>query len=252
MRARSLLAMVGWLGGAASCAGVLGWDLDGYGARGTAVGATGLGDAGGRGGAITSTASAGAGGALTSTGGAGGVALLGCDAPCGADGWCDEVFGWCVYEWPRWPMPSWKGSGLPHEPTYTIAGGAVHDSVTGLVWQRAIDPGPCNGGPTCRWHEAHAYCRDLALDGGGWRLPSMIELYSLVRFGDNGVAAVMIDADAFPGTPPDSFWSATCADGSCTVKTPADEAAALAVDFFRGRVLGASGSSDAKRVRCVR
>ena len=185
---------------------------------------------------------AGAGGATLSTG---------CAAACDDGGWCDPVFGWCVYEWARWRVPSWKGSGLPNEPTYTVKNGTVADSVTGLVWQRAVDDAACQGGPTCRWYDAHAYCRDLRLDGGGWRLPSVIELLTIVDYGAVNASMVLIDEAAFPGTPRETFWSSTCVPGPCSVTSPAEEVAASFVDFYGGLVAD-TGSASAHRVRCVR
>lgn len=49
------------------------------------------------------------------------------------------------------------------------------DSSSGLTWQnpRADD--------SMGWEEAKQYCVDLNLDGGGWHLPSIDELRSLIR-----------------------------------------------------------------------
>ena len=54
--------------------------------------------------------------------------------------------------------------------------------------------------------QAVAYCGGLALEGGGWRLPRLDELRSLVDYARAGPA---IDPALFPGTPSENFWTAS-------------------------------------------
>jgi hypothetical protein len=83
---------------------------------------------------------------------------------------------------------------------YRPAGGTVLDVGTGLTWQQTADA-------TMRtWAEAKAACAALPLAGGGWRLPSMKELQSLI---DDNRASPAIDPVAFPDTSSDPFWSGT-------------------------------------------
>ena len=56
------------------------------------------------------------------------------------------------------------------------------DAPSNLTWQ---DPAPPR---TMNWGEAKAYCAALPDDGGGWRLPSITELRTLVQ-GCSGTAA---------------------------------------------------------------
>lgn len=95
----------------------------------------------------------------------------------------------------------------PDSPTdYTPEGDTVIDNVTHLRWQKQ----PAPAGLT--WTRAKAYCASLHLGGlSGWRLPSRIELLSLV---DTGRTHPAINARYFPGTPFTRFWTSTTAPGS--------------------------------------
>ena len=48
--------------------------------------------------------------------------------------------------------------------------GVVTDTFTDTQWTQRDNLGDTN------WHDAKAHCANLALDGGGWRLPTMNEL----------------------------------------------------------------------------
>jgi hypothetical protein len=105
--------------------------------------------------------------------------------------------------WSSWIMPNPKESGLPNPPSYTVSdsGNQITDGVTGLVWQRNVES------VTYTWDDARQYCSCLTIDGvDGWRLPSRIELVSIV---DWATSAPSIDSSVFPGTPSASFWSAS-------------------------------------------
>jgi hypothetical protein len=141
-----------------------------------------------------------------------GLALAASLAGCGAGGAGardadtddadEQIASWTAS--PAWPMPNPAASGLPNPASYdTSTAGVVVDRVTGLAWQRDV------GASTYVWADALAAC--AALDGGGWRLPSLLELVSTVDFTR---AAPAVDPDAFPGTPADSFWTSTPVAGS--------------------------------------
>ncbi|MFE6633632.1 hypothetical protein ACFVFT_35605 [Streptomyces tendae] len=71
--------------------------------------------------------------------------------------------------WADWPMPvSGAGPGPRHASYTVLGGGAVQDDVTCLRWQ------PTPTAKTYTFANAAAYCTDLDLAGGGWRLPSRI------------------------------------------------------------------------------
>ncbi|MDB4986997.1 MAG: hypothetical protein JWN04_2175 [Myxococcaceae bacterium] len=101
----------------------------------------------------------------------------------------------CRGELADWPMPdSLPGSkfGAKYE---VMPPGVVHDDVTQLDWQQLIPDSyaGCTGaklgaGDSCTWEEAQRYCASLQLADRTWRLPSKIELESLIdmRAGTNG------------------------------------------------------------------
>jgi hypothetical protein len=92
-------------------------------------------------------------------------------------------------------------AGVPWpEPRFVVQGPAVLDRLTGLAWSRDADP----LGTPHSWEDARRAV--AALDDGGWRLPDINELESLV------------DASAHsPALPPghpfvnvrEAYWSAT-------------------------------------------
>ena len=90
------------------------------------------------------------------------------------------------------------------------------------------------------WAEAKAACAGLALAGGGWRLPSMKELQSLI---DDSRSDPAIDPVAFPATPNDPFWTGT------PVAASADSA--WRVTFASGYTYD-SRDFNTYLVRCVR
>jgi hypothetical protein len=58
--------------------------------------------------------------------------------------------------------------------------GVITDRVTGLEWY--INPNRDN-----TWHQAKAWAESLAVAGGGWRLPSLMELKALYKTGTSAV-----------------------------------------------------------------
>ncbi len=155
----------------------------------------------------------------------------------------------CQGQFAEWPMPD-RAPGSKFAPSYDITSvpGVVLDRVTGLIWQQKLPATyeGCTGtidtlGDSCSWQEAKAYCEQLTLDGKRWRLPSMIELISIV---DETVAVPAIDRDAFPNTPRGlTLWSA-----SSSTFTEGD---AWAVDFAGGNS-GVTPISSPLSARCVR
>jgi hypothetical protein len=112
--------------------------------------------------------------------------------------------------------------------------GTVADARTGLSWQRAASDAQLS------WTEAQTYCSTLPLAGGGFRLPNMKELQSLV---DEGASDPAIDEASFPNTPSEGFWAATPLSGTPT--------AAWFVSFSSG-ISYNSLIERTYRARCVR
>lgn len=135
-------------------------------------------------------------------------------------------------------MPNPPGTGLPHPQSYDVSNPDwVKDNVTGLVWQRNI------AGESFVWTDAGAYCARLSLGKGGgpWRLPTVIELVSLVDFTRSDPA---IDGTAFPNTPGAPFW---------TSQTDVTNAGLAWYVFFKnGGAYGGNDIVDPQKVRCVR
>lgn len=163
------------------------------------------------------------------------LALAGCDRIIGIEDPIpfppDEVRSWAT-----WPMPNPPSGSLPNAAKYTVFEGddVVEDDITGLTWQRTVDAG------TFTWEEAKAYCKDLEQGRfEDWRLPSRIELVSLLDFTKSAPA---IDTDVFLGTPSADFWTSSPRHG--------DPSAAWAVDFATGET-DDEDTQFSSHVRCV-
>lgn len=128
----------------------------------------------------------------------------------------------CLGHFADWPMPD-AAPGAKFAPSYDTetAPGTVIDNVTGLMWQRILpgnpaEPDPwyqgCTGmrnvvGDVCTLPQAKRYCSDLVLaDQTDWRLPSRIEIESILELSGGGS---QINRDAFGYTPTDGFWSSS-------------------------------------------
>ncbi len=118
---------------------------------------------------------------------------------------------------------------------FTVRAGVVSDGKTGHEWQQTVDPSPYT------WAQAKAYCAGWSLSGGGWRLPTRMELLSIV---DATRINPAIDPSAFPSTPPQLFWSSSPYVGSSD--------SAWTVPFAGGGSYYGEDARNAHRVRCVR
>ncbi len=112
------------------------------------------------------------------------------------------------------------GAYTLNPPSYTDNGnGTITDNVTGLIWQKQDDA------TTRTWDAAGTYCssNSAALSGTGWRLPSLMELASIV---DSSRTDPAINTTYFLGMQSSYYWS------SNTYANFADRA--WCVDFYDG------------------
>lgn len=146
-----------------------------------------------------------------------------CTAGSCRSGVCCEVF----------VMPNPATAGLPNPASYTSGSGIVTDNVTKLVWEQPTTA----AGFSSSFDDALKHCADKA---GGWRLPTVLELYSLIDFTKTGS---MIDERYFPNAPADVFWSSSVVAGGAS--------AAWTVNFGDGSMSQEVLDVDYS-VRCVR
>ncbi len=125
-------------------------------------------------------------------------------------------------------------AGLSPPDRYQVSAETVLDVETGLTWQRVADSG------TYDLADATTYCSTLALDGGGWRVPAVGELESLV----NPELAPVIDPIAFPSAPSSAFWTSS-------PLRPSDSIDGMIVHFNDGTVIN-DIVTDLNAVRCAR
>lgn len=190
---------------------------------------------GGSGGAASSAGDNGAGSGGSADGGSAGTgaAMPGaCQPACGS------------HKWACWPMPNPVGSGLPNEAVYTDGEDVVRDELTCLEWQKAPPS------TTYVWQDAIDYCEALDLGGhDDWRLPTRIELTSIVDF-TKGPA---LDPSAFPGAA--GGFHKTASDWILTIEQRGAGAGrdfAWAFNLSDGIVSNAYSKAEAARLRCVR
>jgi Protein of unknown function (DUF1566) len=124
---------------------------------------------------------------------------------------------------------------------YAASGGVVVDSATHLTWQQPVaTSGADDGNGRSTWAHAKSYCASL---GGGYRLPTVKELLTIVDFSRSNPAIDTSD-DAFPSTPAEAFWTATPLAAS-------EPTNAWFISFADGYA-GNANMSQPNRVRCVR
>ncbi len=101
-------------------------------------------------------------------------------------------------------MPNPAGAGLPHAASYQDNGdGTISDRVTGFLWDRLASTA------TLTQPQAVDHC---ARRGPQWRLPTRIELVSLVDFTVASPGPTI--NPAFPDTPATVFWTSSPSPGT--------------------------------------
>jgi hypothetical protein len=102
---------------------------------------------------------------------------------------------------------------------YTMSSGSVYDTKTKLTWQQTVSTQKAS------WEAAKNYCASIG--GIGWHLPTMKELQTIVDYSRSNPS---VDANVFPSTPADWFWSATSAAKYASSSYPQ----VWAIDFYGG------------------
>jgi hypothetical protein len=170
------------------------------------------------------------------------------DAEGGSDGVATPDGGWPVptghETWAHWPMPNPDASIAPNSSTplpHTMAYDAgadgdapvVYDLVTELRWSR-------DAASAADYDAAWRHCSQL--DGSGWRVPTRIELVSLIDFTQDS-GSPTIDPTVFPSVLGLRTWtsSAVAGDGGAS--------GYWSVDFATG--LTTSSAPAATQVLCV-
>jgi hypothetical protein len=140
-----------------------------------------------------------------------------------------------THSWACWPMPNAAGLGLPNEASYTDLGdGTVRDNKTCLVWERVVR----SSSSTYTWPDAQNRCASPQLPGTGWRLPTRIELMSIV---DDSVISPAT-ASVFT-SPYEVFWTGS------TVAANVQQS--WTILFYNG-VVATKAQSSKYYARCVR
>jgi len=133
-------------------------------------------------------------------------------------------------------LPFAVDGGAPPSSCYTTQNGTVLDLLTRLTWQQTLEP------MDYTWSGAQQYCATLALNGGGWRLPTVQEMETLVD--DRKVNQPTIDLGAFPGALGEPLWTSSLVAGAPTN--------AWIVHFGSGQANPSASTSTSYRARCVR
>lgn len=101
---------------------------------------------------------------------------------------------------------------------YTNNGnGTITDNATGLIWQQCSLVGDssdytnhinsCNSdGNTFDYSDAVSFCNSLTLAGLSWRLPTRLELDTLIHHGKNTIGDPIIEESLFPNSKFD-YWT---------------------------------------------
>ena len=130
----------------------------------------------------------------------------------------------------------WQGRADAPSGRYdTSVSGVVLDTKTRLMWQQTLQTG-------MNRQAAQSYCAGLS--GGGWRLPTVHELMTLVD--DTSANQIKIDQTFFPGVTMASAiaWSSTPVSG--------DPTSVWAVSFYFAKIIEAGVNATTPRTRCVR
>jgi hypothetical protein len=216
-----------------STSGGTGGDI---GSAGEGVANAGGADANGGTGGSGGKSGGGGNGGSGAVGGSAGGPVMECDAAAGTPDGCTSgpILRFASFELPA--------SKLYSAPSFEL----VFDAKTGLTWQRSVakrDDGTCMGPVKLTLSEAICYCNNLSLpdEPGGWRLPSRVELMSILDFSETPT----VDSSAFLDTPSGVFWTSSLLGGDIS-------SGAFHIAFNSGGVSRNGDPNDTNFVRCVK
>jgi len=140
--------------------------------------------------------------------------------------------------------PADVSDGAANPASYTDNGdGTVTDKITGLMWEKG------SSGPYASWSQAVAHCPTLTLGGhNDWRLPTRIELLSLVDYGVGGDLSgprLLINTKYFPMTASNLHWTLTPRPGPAPTE-------AFVLDFNAGNAHYQTMTLTSAYAMCVR
>jgi hypothetical protein len=151
-----------------------------------------------------------------------------------------DAAGTLPVSWAHFRMPNYPQDGGPdanlmsYEPTT----GGVHDKVSGLVWREPIaEKGPHS------FDDAKAICE--AAPSGPWRLPSRIELVTLL---DLTQGSPSIDKATFPSTEAIAYWTSSVVRD--TSGAPTNQI--WTVDFGGSPGVDQTDATGTAGVRCIK
>lgn len=126
-------------------------------------------------------------------------------ASCGAMNQCtlnsDCLGGICIsmqcegcgdVEWAQW---------TPGDGEWTVRSTTARDERTGLTWARTAALNEMS------WSDALVFCQANPPDEGSWRLPTRIELSSIIDYERS--SPPVVDTNIFPNISAAAFWTAT-------------------------------------------
>lgn len=120
--------------------------------------------------------------------------------------------------------------------------GSVIHKKTSLIWKRCAEGQSWSGSACTGTAKTYTWNAANALGGGGWRLPSINELQTLVEY-SIAYPGSTINTTIFPDTPASYFWSASAYAGNSV--------SAWGVHFDNGRG-DYEPKGDSRHVRLVR
>lgn len=119
------------------------------------------------------------------------------------EGGPDAGKGTAPVQWAHFKMPNYDAGDAspPRPPVYTDNGPDIvtESGVSGLIWRRAALAASTES-------EAEANCAALDPATGPWRLPSRIEIVTLIDYGRTGA---LIDPAHFPSVKNARLWSSS-------------------------------------------